>query len=65
MLKLLNRLKLCMKKNKGCSHCCLLCEFYEECNAELKFILSSRRIALEIVELLKEDDLIHRDLNHL
>ena len=34
---------------------------YED--GELKLILNSRRIALQIVELLKEDERIHRELN--
>ena len=29
----------------------------------MKLILNSRRIALQIVELLKEDERIHRELN--
>ena len=36
---------------------------YED--GELKLILNSRRIALQIVELLKEDERIHRELNHI
>lgn len=43
----------------------VVCDYGVFEDDELKLILSSRRIALEIVELLKEDDLIHRDLNHL
>ena len=31
----------------------------------MKLILNSRRIALQIVELLKEDERIHRELNHI
>ena len=34
---------------------------YED--GELKLILNSRRIASQIVELLKEDERIHRELN--
>ena len=34
---------------------------YED--GELKLILNSRRIALQIAELLKEDERIHRELN--
>lgn len=36
---------------------------YED--GELKLILNSRRIALQIAELLKEDERIHRELNHI
>ena len=32
-------------------------------NDELKLILNSRRIALQIAELLKEDERTHRELN--
>lgn len=35
---------------------------YED--GELKLILNSRRIALEIVRLLKEDERIHNELNY-
>ena len=34
---------------------------YED--GELKLIVNSRRIALQIVELLKEDERIHNELN--
>ena len=34
---------------------------YED--GELKLILNSRRTALQIVELLKEDERIHREMN--
>ena len=37
------------------------CGVYED--GELKLILNSRRIALQIVELLKEDERTHRELN--
>lgn len=30
------RLKHWLKKNKGCSHCCLFCEFYDECKDDLR-----------------------------
>ena len=41
----------------------VVCDYgvYEE--GELKLILNSRRIALQIVELLKEDERVHRELN--
>ena len=35
---------------------------YED--GELKLILNSRRIALQIVELLKEDERIYNELNY-
>ena len=25
-----------LKKNKGCSHCCLFCEFFNECKDDLR-----------------------------
>ena len=36
---------------------------YED--GELKLILNSRRIASQLVELLKEDERIHREMNHI
>lgn len=40
-----------------------VCDYGVYENGELKLILNSRRIALQIVELLKEDERIHRELN--
>ena len=41
----------------------VVCDYGVYENGELKLILNSRRIALQIVKLLKEDELIHRELN--
>ena len=41
----------------------VVCDYGVYEDGELKLILNSRRIALQIVELLKEDELIHRELN--
>ena len=40
-----------------------VCDYGVYEDGELKLILNSRRIALQIVELLKEDERIHRELN--
>ena len=39
-----------------------VCDYGVYEDGELKLILNSRRIALQIVELLKEDERIHREL---
>ena len=41
----------------------VVCDYGVYDDGELKFILNSKRIALQIVELLKEDERIHRELN--
>ena len=41
----------------------VVCDYGVYEDGELKLILNSRRIALRIVELLKEDERIHRELN--
>ena len=41
----------------------VVCDYGVYEDGELKLILNSRRIALQIVKLLKEDDHIHRELN--
>ena len=41
----------------------VVCDYGVYCDGELKFILNSRRIALYIVDLLKEDERIHLELN--
>ena len=41
----------------------VVCDYGVYEDGELKLILNSRRIALEIVKLLKEDDFVHRELN--
>lgn len=41
----------------------VVCDYGVYEDGELKLILNSRRIALQIVELLKEDERIHRELN--
>ena len=41
----------------------VVCDYGVYEDSELKLILNSRRIALQIVELLKEDERIHRALN--
>ena len=43
------------------------CDYGVYCDGELKLILNSFRIALQIVYLLKEDERIHRELtiNHI
>ena len=41
----------------------VVCDYGVYEDGELKLILNSRRIALQIVELLKEDESIHRELN--
>ena len=41
----------------------VVCDYGVYEDGELKLILNSRRIALQIVELLKEDERIHRGLN--
>lgn len=41
----------------------VVCDFGVYEDGELKLILNSRRIALQIVELLKEDERIHRSIN--
>ncbi|MBQ4160567.1 MAG: hypothetical protein IJD83_06505 [Clostridia bacterium] len=43
----------------------VVCDYGVYEDGELKFILNSRRIALQIVELLKEDERIHRELNRI
>ena len=41
----------------------VVCDYGVYEDGELKLILNSRRIALQIAELLKEDDRIYRELN--
>ena len=41
----------------------VVCDYGVYEDGELKLILNSRRVALQIVELLKEDERIHRELN--
>ena len=41
----------------------VVCDYGVYADGELKLILNSRRIALQIAELLKEDERIHRELN--
>ena len=41
----------------------VVCDYGVYEDSELILILNSRRIALQIVELLKEDERIHRELN--
>ena len=41
----------------------VVCDYGVYEDGELKIILNSRRIALQIVELLKEDEKIHKELN--
>ena len=41
----------------------VVCDYGVYEDGELKLILNSRRIALQIVKLLKEDERIHRELN--
>ena len=41
----------------------VVCDYGVYEDGELKLILNSRRIALQIVELLKEDEQVHRELN--
>ena len=41
----------------------VVCDYGVYEDGELKLILNSRRIALQIVELLKEDERIHGELN--
>lgn len=41
----------------------VVCDYGVYEDGELKLILNSRSIALQIVELLKEDERIHRELN--
>lgn len=41
----------------------IVCDYGVYENGELKLILNSKRIALQIVELLKEDEQMHRVLN--
>ena len=43
----------------------VVCDYGVYVDGKLKLILNSRRIALRIVELLKEDDRRHRELNHI
>lgn len=43
----------------------VVCDYGVYEDDELKLILNSRRIALQIVELLKEDERLHRELNHI
>ena len=43
----------------------VVCDYGVYEDGELKLILNSRRIALQIVELIKEDERIHRELNHI
>ena len=42
----------------------VVCDYGVYEDGELKLILNSRRIALQIVELLKEDERIHNELNY-
>lgn len=41
----------------------VVCDYGVYDDGELKLILNSRRIASQIVELLKEDERIHREMN--
>lgn len=41
----------------------VVCDYGVYENGKLKLILESKRIAEKIVELLKEDERIHRELN--
>lgn len=41
----------------------VVCDYGLYCDGELKIILNSKRIALQILELLKEDERIHIELN--
>ena len=41
----------------------VVCDYGVFCDGELKLILNSRRIAERIVDLLEEDEKIHRMLN--
>lgn len=41
----------------------VVCDYGVYCDGELKLILNSKRIALQIVDLLKEDERIYLDLN--
>ena len=41
----------------------VVCDYGVYEDGELKLILNSRRIALQIIELLKEDERIHSELN--
>lgn len=41
----------------------VVCDYGVYEDGELKLILNSRRIALQIIHLLKEDERIHRELN--
>lgn len=41
----------------------VVCDYGVYEDGELKLILNSRRIALQIVKFLKEDERIHRELN--
>lgn len=41
----------------------VVCDYGVYEDGELKLILNSRRIALQIVKLLKEDERAHRELN--
>ena len=41
----------------------VVCDYGVYEDGELKLILNSRRIALQIVELIKEDERIYRELN--
>ena len=41
----------------------IVCDYGVYEDGELKLILNSKRIALQIVELLKEDERIRRELN--
>ena len=43
----------------------IVCDYGVYEDGELKLILNSRRIALQIVELLKEDERVHRVLNSI
>lgn len=42
----------------------VVCDYGVYEDGELKLILNSRRIALEIVRLLKEDERIYNELNY-
>ena len=41
----------------------LVCDYGLYCDGDLKLILNSKRIARQIVELLKEDERLYRELN--
>ena len=43
----------------------VVCDYGVYENGELKLILNSRRIALQIVELLEEDERIHKEFKPL